>query len=37
MLQKPLIITIWKNNIPIGAIELHIKNYIPPILKNINI
>ncbi|XP_012346490.1 mucosa-associated lymphoid tissue lymphoma translocation protein 1-like [Apis florea] len=35
--EKPLIITIWKNNIPIGAIELHIKNYIPPILKNINI
>lgn len=37
MLQKPLIMTISKNGIPIDTTELHIKNYISPILKNINI
>lgn len=35
--EKPLIITISKNEILLGATELHIKDYIPSILKDINV
>ncbi|XP_076237321.1 mucosa-associated lymphoid tissue lymphoma translocation protein 1 isoform X2 [Calliopsis andreniformis] len=34
--EGPLIISLSKNGTPIGATVLHIKNYIPPLLKLIN-
>lgn len=36
MLQGPLIISIAKNGTPVGATMLHIKDYIPSLLKIIN-
>lgn len=35
--EGPLIISVSKNNITISATVLHIKNYIPPLLKLINV